>query len=241
MKLPTPKIPPETSLDTLALTVQPLVYLFVLFSVLVHGLSIPFFTLGRNVHSRVHSMTRTWTQASGNEPSWLSRVKRVDQTMDGDPVDVNQERLPPSLETPPTPVNHGGDLEKQLDPISEGLAEDHAIVLAEKPRSDSHQEFNHVPHVDRSPSPAQAPHPSAPANQTIHGATPLTRSSSRFRLGHSHRRTSEEEQARKQEKLIRDEWCRKERIDVIKRGEEMVYKSGRHVSHPFVRLCFLVP
>lgn len=49
----------------------------------VHGLTISFFTLGRRVHSRVTSITRTFTVASrdtqGNyeEPAWMSRVKRA--------------------------------------------------------------------------------------------------------------------------------------------------------------------
>ena len=89
-KLPTPSIPPENSLDVLALTVQPVTYLLVLCSVLVHGLSIPFFSLGRSMHSRVHSMTRTWTQASNQEPSWLSRVKRAGDVIT--PVSTPPER-----------------------------------------------------------------------------------------------------------------------------------------------------
>lgn len=60
----------------------------VLCSVLVHGLSIPFFSLGRRVHSisRTHSimLTRTETRMSGlsrdtrrPEPAWLSGVNRI--------------------------------------------------------------------------------------------------------------------------------------------------------------------
>lgn len=85
-KLPTPTFPPVSSNDYLAYTIQPVVYFLVLCSILVHGTSIPFFNLGR----RVHSISRTWTQGSNAEPSWLSRVKRAGQ-------DTNANRSPPDL------------------------------------------------------------------------------------------------------------------------------------------------
>lgn len=78
------------------------------------GLSIPFFTLGKRVHSRVNSMSRTWTNGSGNglEPSWLSRVRRV-----GDPRDVEVNRDEGGekrTETQDSDETIGGDLEKGL-------------------------------------------------------------------------------------------------------------------------------
>ena len=78
-KLPPPNNPPQTKLDILTLSIQPITYFVVLSSILVHGLTIGFFSLGRRVHSRVQSISRTFTQASvgGDEPSWMSRVKRV--------------------------------------------------------------------------------------------------------------------------------------------------------------------
>lgn len=83
-KLPTPRIPPQDNLDLLSLTIQPITYFIILSSVLVHGLTISFFSLGRRVHSRVQSISRTFTQASGTgeEPSWMSRVKRVTNIAD---------------------------------------------------------------------------------------------------------------------------------------------------------------
>jgi len=63
-KLPTPSIPPENAIDVLALSVQPITYFIVLSSILIHGLTISFFSLGRRVHSRVASMSRTFTNAS---------------------------------------------------------------------------------------------------------------------------------------------------------------------------------
>ncbi|KPV73271.1 uncharacterized protein RHOBADRAFT_29016, partial [Rhodotorula graminis WP1] len=102
-KLPTPNIPPENGVETLALMIVPVTYAIVLSSILVHGLSISFFTLGRRVHSRVASFSRTLTAQSGNsgfgrtfsfgttsraerakdeEPSWMSRVKRATRAED---------------------------------------------------------------------------------------------------------------------------------------------------------------
>lgn len=83
-KLPTPRVPPQDNLDLLSLTIQPITYFIILSSVLVHGLTISFFSLGRRVHSRVQSISRTFTQASGTgeEPSWMSRVKRVTNIAD---------------------------------------------------------------------------------------------------------------------------------------------------------------
>ena len=71
--------------DYLALNIQPIVYFVVLSSVIIHGTSIPFFNLGK----RVHSIHRTWTQGSNAEPSWLSRVKRVGDNDDNNNNDPN--------------------------------------------------------------------------------------------------------------------------------------------------------
>ncbi|KWU45517.1 Sodium/hydrogen exchanger, partial [Rhodotorula sp. JG-1b] len=57
-KLPTPTVPPETVIDRLALMIVPVTYCIVLTSILVHGLTISFFTLGRRMHSRVQSFSR---------------------------------------------------------------------------------------------------------------------------------------------------------------------------------------
>ncbi|GAA5820293.1 hypothetical protein JCM10212_005861 [Sporobolomyces blumeae] len=97
-KLPTPQIPPTDSIETLSLIVVPITYCIVLSSILVHGLTISFFTLGRRVHSRVQSFSRTLTAQStnsrfgnslsisgrngANEPSWMSRVKRATRAED---------------------------------------------------------------------------------------------------------------------------------------------------------------
>ncbi|PWN88897.1 Sodium/hydrogen exchanger, partial [Acaromyces ingoldii] len=50
--------PPETTNDYLALTVQPIIFFFVLCSIIIHGLTIPFFAFSR----RATTMTRTWSR-----------------------------------------------------------------------------------------------------------------------------------------------------------------------------------
>ncbi|GAA5939840.1 uncharacterized protein JCM15063_004319 [Sporobolomyces koalae] len=116
-KLPTPQIPPADKIELLALIVVPVTYCIVLSSILVHGLTISFFTLGRRVHSRVQSFSRTLTAQSGNsrfgttfsisgrdganEPSWMSRVKRAtraeDIVINRDEDDEPQPQSPESL------------------------------------------------------------------------------------------------------------------------------------------------
>ncbi|KAN0062189.1 hypothetical protein ACQY0O_005368 [Thecaphora frezii] len=71
---------PETAEDVLANVIQPIVYFFVLCSIVVHGLTIPFFAFGKNAHRRAHTLTRTWSRnpsMAAEEPGWMSRVRRV--------------------------------------------------------------------------------------------------------------------------------------------------------------------
>jgi hypothetical protein len=68
-------------LEVLASTLQPIVAFIVLCSIAVHGLSIPFFSLGK----RVHSMSRTWSRHASFDPSssaaalpeWTDQTRRV--------------------------------------------------------------------------------------------------------------------------------------------------------------------
>ncbi|SPO32210.1 related to Na+/H+ antiporter AnNHA1 [Ustilago trichophora] len=72
--------PPQSSNDVLALTIQPIVYFFVLCSIIVHGFTVPFFAFGKNARKRAHTLTRTWSRNPSmrdDEPGWMSRVRRV--------------------------------------------------------------------------------------------------------------------------------------------------------------------
>jgi len=72
-QLPEPNVPPQDQVDILASTLQPIVAFMVLGSIMIHGLSVPFFNLGR----RVHSISYTWSHSGGgNIPEWVSSTRR---------------------------------------------------------------------------------------------------------------------------------------------------------------------
>lgn len=47
----------------------------------IDGLSIPFFSFGRRVHSRTVSMSRTWTSRHTTGPEWLLGTQRLPGTI----------------------------------------------------------------------------------------------------------------------------------------------------------------
>ena len=81
-KLPTPEEPTQNQVELLAATIQPIVAFMVLCSITIHGLSIPFFSLGR----RVHSVSRTWSRHQSMDPSigpdWATHIRRVSRPED---------------------------------------------------------------------------------------------------------------------------------------------------------------
>ncbi|KAE9406976.1 hypothetical protein BT96DRAFT_1014388 [Gymnopus androsaceus JB14] len=75
---------PQTVL--LTRTIQPITAFMVLCSIVIHGLSIPSFSLGR----RVHSVSRTWSRHTGGGlPEWATQARHV--TDAGDIV-INRDR-----------------------------------------------------------------------------------------------------------------------------------------------------
>ncbi|KAJ6602276.1 Sodium/hydrogen exchanger family-domain-containing protein [Mycena sp. CBHHK59/15] len=78
-RLPTPHDPPENQQERLAASIQPIVSFVVLGSIIIHSLSIPFFTLGGNMHSRTRSLMTTLTRTDGND--WLVGIRRAPATM----------------------------------------------------------------------------------------------------------------------------------------------------------------
>ena len=77
--LPRPQSPPANQAERLAATIQPVVAFMVLCSILLHGLSIPFFSLGR----RVTTITRTWSrQPSLQVPDWALHTRRIERAED---------------------------------------------------------------------------------------------------------------------------------------------------------------
>ncbi|KIJ67909.1 hypothetical protein HYDPIDRAFT_37494 [Hydnomerulius pinastri MD-312] len=80
-RLPIPTSPPADQAQVLAATIQPIVSFVVLGSIIVHGLSIPFFNLGREVRSRTVSLSTTWTRSrTGPLPDWFYDARRVEAT-----------------------------------------------------------------------------------------------------------------------------------------------------------------
>ncbi|KAM5543252.1 hypothetical protein V8D89_003126 [Ganoderma adspersum] len=105
-ELPTPQSPPQGQAEALAATLQTIVSFVVLGSIIIHGLSIPFFSFGRNVHSRTVSLSRTWTSRTTNAPDWLLWARRT----------------PGEVTRPASPVREEGrDVEQgmeEVDPTS---------------------------------------------------------------------------------------------------------------------------
>ncbi|KAG2368131.1 Cation/H+ exchanger, partial [Suillus spraguei] len=60
-RLPTPENPPADQAQYLAATIQPIVSFVVLGSIVIHGLSIPFFNVSRVAHTRTTSLSKTST------------------------------------------------------------------------------------------------------------------------------------------------------------------------------------
>ncbi|OJT05088.1 hypothetical protein TRAPUB_4153 [Trametes pubescens] len=105
-ELPKPHSPPESQAELLSATLQTIVAFVVLGSIIIHGLSIPFFSFGRNVRARTLSLTHTWTLRTGSVgpavPDWALWARRTPEgslVRPGTPLDIVTE----------------GDVERGLD------------------------------------------------------------------------------------------------------------------------------
>jgi len=78
--LKVPHDPPRDQEELLAATLQVIVSFIVLCSIIIHGLSIPFFSASRQIHSRTVTLTRTWTSGQGRldtgQADWVTWVRR---------------------------------------------------------------------------------------------------------------------------------------------------------------------
>ncbi|KAI0712951.1 Sodium/hydrogen exchanger family-domain-containing protein [Cerioporus squamosus] len=129
-ELPTPQSPPQDQAELLAATLQTIVSFVVLGSIIIHGLSIPFFSFGRNVRSRTVSLTRTWTSRNTNAPDWLLWARPT-------PADVTR---------PDTPTSVSRDVERGMEQVDpSGLTE--PVVLSQEQASKKDQKDNHVPEL----------------------------------------------------------------------------------------------
>lgn len=85
--------PPQTPNEVLTLTIQPIVFFFVLSSVIVHGFSIPFFAFGKRAQSNFsRSLTTTTSIFPASEPSWVNRIRRFNtRATTGEKSEPDQE------------------------------------------------------------------------------------------------------------------------------------------------------
>ncbi|KAJ7466509.1 Sodium/hydrogen exchanger family-domain-containing protein [Mycena latifolia] len=90
-RLPTPQSPPANQEERLAATLQPIVAFVVLGSIVIHGLSIPFFSLSGNMHSRTRSLMTTLT-ARADGADWLLSLRRGPPTAPSAPDAADLER-----------------------------------------------------------------------------------------------------------------------------------------------------
>ena len=132
-KLPYPEgRDPETQPELLAKSIQPIIAFVVLCSILVHGLSIPFFSLGR----RVHSVSRTWSR-HGGAADWTTLTRRVSKAEDivinRDARDIH-DRMERGDATPAATINE-----------KENIALAHGATVTEKPVADGDEASGSTP------------------------------------------------------------------------------------------------
>ncbi|KAI0051221.1 hypothetical protein FA95DRAFT_1554803 [Auriscalpium vulgare] len=92
-RLEAPHSPPRSQQEYLAASIQPIVAFVVLGSIMIHGLSIPFFSAGQQMGSRTLSLSRTLTSRQDG-PDWLLWARRSPGPGLASPphVDVEQPR-----------------------------------------------------------------------------------------------------------------------------------------------------
>jgi len=125
-RLPQPHIPPQNQQELLAATLQTIVSFIVLGSIIIHGLSIPFFSFGRRIHTRTLSLTRTWTSRQPiQQPDWLLWARRTSEpaTVES-PVGVDEVATIGSPDKKSYPDPESG--------VIETMADDHDSVTADQ-------------------------------------------------------------------------------------------------------------
>ena len=143
--------PPVTTNDSLTLAIQPIVFFFVLASVIVHGLTVPFFAFGKHAHVNLSRTLTTYnTTATGNdEPGWLSSVRRLQENERAElpQAEEQNEVLDARITSTVSHMEKDADLEKGLDgPQSSHVAHDAAatdtneIMGADNEDEDSHND-----------------------------------------------------------------------------------------------------
>ncbi|EJC98839.1 uncharacterized protein FOMMEDRAFT_23244 [Fomitiporia mediterranea MF3/22] len=115
----------NNQVELLSASIQPIVAFMVLCSIIIHGMSIPFFSLGR----RVHSVSRTWSRHQTVDslgPEWATQTRRVSRPED---IVINRDSVLERGE-----LGHGAVDEKESLPEA---APDYSEKKSETPSSPS--------------------------------------------------------------------------------------------------------
>jgi sodium/hydrogen antiporter len=124
---------PQSQAELLAESIQPIISFVVLCSILVHGLSIPFFSLGK----RVHTVSRTWSRHSA-AADWTTLTRRVSKAEDivinRDPRDMHNEMERGQVPTPATTIHE-----------KEGITPKRGLIVTEKSATDGDQSNGSTP------------------------------------------------------------------------------------------------
>ncbi|KAG9102296.1 hypothetical protein FRC06_002141 [Ceratobasidium sp. 370] len=123
--------------DYLGHSIQPIVAFMVLISIMIHGLSIPFFSLGK----RVHSIHQTWSRhntVENGRPEWQNQTRQIQP---GEEIVVNRDdavergeagRFDEKRESLPTTLGEGSstNVDQHADGERENVQGEH-ITSAE--------------------------------------------------------------------------------------------------------------
>ncbi|KIJ25191.1 hypothetical protein M422DRAFT_273866 [Sphaerobolus stellatus SS14] len=147
-QLPHANDPPRDQIELLAASIQPIVAFMVLCSITVHGLSIPFFSLGR----RVHSVSRTWSRHQSTDlalgPEWTTHTRRVTRAED---IVVNRDEAADVMERGAVGVEEKREVpEEGTEDREKERVERQGQGLPELPRESSAEDQN-PPDGDRLP------------------------------------------------------------------------------------------
>lgn len=150
-RLPLPQSPPTSQVDILASSVQPIVAFVVLVSIFTRtdamsftiylsshssnadGLSIPFFSVGRRMHSRTLSV------ASMGTPDWLMWARRTNTVSTANVVDIENASIRPKPGMQSEPVADVGRAEVMVSITPEGRIVTDKEVKVEGPQSVAHR------------------------------------------------------------------------------------------------------
>ncbi|KAK7469054.1 hypothetical protein VKT23_003547 [Stygiomarasmius scandens] len=113
-RLPEPQDPPQSNGEYVSAVMHPIVSFVVLGSIIIHGLSIPFFTMSRNV-SRTLSIPVSSTFRSNNAmPDWMN-LTRAPKTNSGTATPVPQGGIRTTNASPDRILDVEVDVEAGLD------------------------------------------------------------------------------------------------------------------------------